>query len=114
MEKSKISKDNNEEISKINEKSHKCKFCEKRFSSKKKLTIHERIHTVEKSYECRFCEKKFTVGRYCKMHERTHVGEKNFQCSACGKSFTSSRNLKIHQKTHNSLAEIFKCYQCEK
>ena len=45
---------------------HHCRFCEKAFASKSKLTKHMKIQSEENPNECSYCDKDIKV----------HIGEK--------------------------------------
>ena len=57
-------------VEKSDEKPFSCSFCQKSFSKKITLQIHERIHTGEKPYSCDTCEKRFTRSFELTRHER--------------------------------------------
>ncbi|XP_069812513.1 gastrula zinc finger protein XlCGF71.1-like [Dendropsophus ebraccatus] len=55
---------------------------------------------AKKHFSCSECEKCFTEKAKLFVHERTHTGEKPFSCSECGKCFTQKPNLITHKKIH--------------
>ena len=78
--------------------SYECKTCQKRFTTKQQLKIHERIHTGEVPYECKTCKKRFKQITNLKRHEIIHTGEKPYECQNCKKRFSRSDKLKSHER----------------
>ena len=109
---SRMNKENKKESKRIlgKEKNFECGQCNKRFSNKTVLQIHERIHTGAKPYQCLSCKKSFSQRHNLKYHKRIHTGEKPYQCLTCKKTFSHSYNLKLHQRIHTGE----KPYECEK
>jgi len=124
-----------------NEKSkpHKCTVCDKRFSTKRYLLVHIRIHTEPKSYSCPHCEKCYNNSESLRVHmyihsmkhkcsecgkcfqcnadltrhRRIHSGEKPFECSVCGKRFSRGGYLTVHSRIHSG-EKPYKCNVCKK
>lgn len=119
------------------DKSFKCDYCKKIFSSSASLAKHHKMHNISTSlrvkcfqkalyskglsknlkmhslFECTFCKKLFAHKSNLTRHLRIHSGEKPFECNLCGKSFTSSSNLVQHISTH-AVQNPFKCGYCKK
>ncbi|KAM9333265.1 uncharacterized protein KZ484_018296 isoform 2-T2 [Pholidichthys leucotaenia] len=88
-----------------------CNTCGKRFSQKRYLPVHERIHTGVKPFSCEMCGHSFTTCSNLKSHVRIHTGEKPFCCETCGQRFNEHRKLKQHMRTHTG-EKPFSCETC--
>lgn len=80
------------------EKSFRCEVCQKMFTSRRQLLVHERIHSGKKPYKCKHCGQAFTQAGSRKIHERIHTNERPFICENCGKGFISSGVMRMHKK----------------
>ena len=123
-----VAKDNSD-------KTFKCDYCKKIFSSSTTLAKHHKMHNISlrvkcfqkalyskglsknlkmhSLFECTFCKKLFAHRSNLTRHLRIHSGDKPFECNLCGKSFTSSSNLVQHVSTH-AVQNPFKCGYCKK
>ncbi|XP_035537760.1 zinc finger protein 135-like [Morone saxatilis] len=94
-------------------KPFRCSVCGKRYSWKKSLTDHMRLHSEGKRFSCSVCNKTFQWRRDVVMHMRIHTGEKPFSCSFCGKRFAQNGNLTSHLRGHTG-EKPFACSICKK
>ncbi|CAI9552040.1 unnamed protein product, partial [Staurois parvus] len=83
------------------EKPYHCSECDKTFTSKRYLIIHQRVHTGEKPYQCSECDNKaFTVKSSLLTHQRIHTGEKSYHVLNVIKLLQKVRFLSRHQRAH--------------
>lgn len=62
---------------------HICSICERIFSSRATLTVHERHqHNSDDAmaFACATCDKRFVHKSQLRSHERRHTGETPFEC----------------------------------
>ncbi|XP_014871933.1 zinc finger protein 93-like isoform X2 [Poecilia latipinna] len=78
----------------------KCDICGRRYTRKRTLKKHYRIHTDERPFSCQLCRKSFSQSSSLTVHKRIHTGERPFLCQSCGKSFSQLSNLNRHKKNH--------------
>ena len=96
-----------------NEGEYPCFFCEKRFSCKTNLKLHERTHTGER-YFCNLCDKSFNMKLSLTCHQNKEcVKQIALSCDKCDKSFKLKANLKQHQKVNCLDEKLFPCDLCD-
>ncbi|CAH0546625.1 unnamed protein product [Brassicogethes aeneus] len=104
---------NKKEQSSLNEKSFKCKECNRKFKQKRQYLTHMSSHTGIKPHNCTICSKGFSYKWALNLHFRTHTGEKPYQCNICKKFYRSPGALNIHKRIHNN-DKRFPCKFCDR
>lgn len=96
------------------ERPYKCVDCPKDFASKYTLTAHMKIHSDRKRpYACQACPKTFYSHQNLAQHERTHTGVKEHVCGVCDRAFGTAHNLEVHKIVHTGY-KPFLCRTCGK
>ncbi|XP_019889784.1 zinc finger protein 135 isoform X3 [Ooceraea biroi] len=91
-----------------------CRFCDKKFHSRKSYWAHRRTHTSEKSYTCHVCGKQFTQSGSLYYHlKHVHDGVKNHACDICGRSFAMKTAMEDHRRIHTG-ERPYVCDSCGK
>ena len=82
----------------LNNKNYICDTCDKRFTMKSQLDIHQKtVHENLKAFKCDSCEKTFGQIGHLKRHFRVaHEKLRPHSCEHCGKSFGAKWNLNFH------------------
>lgn len=93
-----------------------CRFCEKKFSYKNNLKLHEtEVHTKTFRYFCDFCNRGHVrKDRLLEHLHSQHLKIRPYCCSVCGFAFTLQKNLKAHMEFKHSDApnEKYRCVHC--
>ncbi|XP_040187609.1 zinc finger protein 420-like isoform X2 [Rana temporaria] len=97
----------------IEVKLHRCKDCDKTFSTGMELLKHKKIiHRPENMFKCPFCENESTGALELILHIQVHNDDRPFHCEQCNFSTTDSFKLTRHKRTHTG-EKPFTCNVCE-
>eukprot|EP01083_Nonionella_stella_P088169 245535_1 len=106
----------------IHNKLYKCSFngiCQKAFSKRIDLFIHEKIHKKIRNEVCKYCDKRFVHPSNLKKHIKYIHGEgqeeqcKPFICKKCCKQFMRKDSLIKHLQCHLNRKDrtLFYCHE---
>lgn len=90
-----------------------CRFCSKKFSTRRMCTTHEQSHSEIFKYQCEICVKKFTTQDDLDDHikwDHDKVG----QCRYCGKQIDKPKALKNHELRHMQESNHHECIECKR
>ncbi|XP_050415179.1 zinc finger protein 41 [Patella vulgata] len=77
-----------------------CDVCQEEFYTKRSLCYHQtKRHKPKPDLACKICQKIFSDKPRLRMHELTHDKDASIKCESCRKTFYSSSNLNRHHKT---------------
>lgn len=95
----------------------KCEKCSYQTKNKALLIAHRGIH--DKKFKCETCQKNFSKKISLKLHQMHNkhgvcatAPEVTFACEKCGKAFSSKQYLRKHRKTPHE--KEVKCEECDK
>ena len=96
-----------------------CLLCEITFPSNAYLRTHIRkVHKKENKYSCNYCDKKFTSKQVLKLHDLKSCPNKfnkTVKCKYCDKPFQGKAALISHIQVHEiktSVSTKIKCHIC--
>ncbi|XP_041450502.1 uncharacterized protein LOC111068790 [Drosophila obscura] len=93
-----------------------CSLCQRLFSSKSSLKLHQRSHQANKRFQCDTCEYEASDHNAFRRHLATHRDRKRYACPHCDFRAIQSTAFRIHlQKRHpeQELSSIiYKCDLC--
>jgi len=82
-----------------------CPVCCKLYH-KSYLPIHMRSHSEGSSLECRYCDKTFASKIKLTAHVKTHTNGRPYSCRHCGKSYCTDTALRNHEASHDRSKRI--------
>eukprot|EP00117_Sycon_ciliatum_P037217 scpid35007/ scgid27879/ Zinc finger protein 324A; Zinc finger protein ZF5128 len=90
-----------------------CKICQKTFSRRRHLNVHEDMHTNTRRYSCEKCGAAFRDPAHLHHHRAVHSELRPHQCDKCDKAFKHGGQLHRHQQVHdNSPGNRHVCKEC--
>ena len=98
-------------------KPFKCDVCNKDFSQKSGLYLHnKRLHqTVGRPFKCDTCDKSYITSIELKSHiKHTHESTKNFFCKVCEVDILYNEKVAHINEYHNEKDGKVKCTKCDK
>ena len=95
-----------------------CKYCFKRFHSRKQMMAHvAAIHEGKaKKFVCENCPSSFMSTKSLEYHKHVFHSEtkEKVECEACGAIFGHQISLLRHEKIHEEINPTIKCKICDK
>ena len=90
-----------------------CTQCDYRTKNKKSFIRHLIKHSEERPFSCEKCGLAFKCKNTFNSHKRIHTGEKKYECGVCGKKFRAAVNLRTHERIHQNKPQAY-CNLCDK
>ena len=81
----------------------KCTFCNKVFTERKNLLVHERRHTNDFKSKCIICNKGAPSKSRLATHILSHTDLKLYECSVCHKRYKHKYTRDLHMKKIHKL-----------
>lgn len=98
----------------LDQKSHCCHLCGKKFRRNSHVNRHINIvHYGYKNFSCEYCQETFSSKFAKEEHLNIHTNNRPYMCDLCGKSFKQSASLYVHKMYHNQLYR-YTCNVCDK
>ncbi|CAL6082836.1 C2H2 type domain-containing protein [Hexamita inflata] len=86
--------------------SYACTKCDKQFTQRYHLRVHNMMHTGDKPHQCPICGKGFARKDVMKVHLLVHNEECDHACEVCGRKFKQKFHLTRHMNTHLEQQDI--------
>lgn len=80
------------------EKPFKCEFCGQEFRWRKAFKNHRYTHFT--AHRCKTCNKTFSSKEKLKVHQMLHRVENVYKCEVCADSFETHEEIEEHLKIH--------------
>lgn len=89
-----------------------CPVCEKVYL-RSSLVVHMRVHNGEKPFACKICNKRFSTKWNLELHNWTHQSRSNmpFKCQICKGAFFREPDFVAHMNAHRNY-KPFTCNVC--
>lgn len=89
-----------------------CPICEKVYL-RSSLVVHMRVHNGEKPFACKICNKRFSTKWNLELHNWTHQSRSNmpFKCHICKGAFFREPDFVAHLNAHRNY-KPFTCNIC--
>lgn len=96
---------------------HFCGICDKSFSSKFRLRLHNRTHHTKRTIKCNSCDKTFVDKNMLDEHissKHSSRAEKSLVCPTCQKQYNRTSRLRKHMTTHEPMQKdsVLICEPC--
>ncbi|XP_018427594.1 PREDICTED: transcriptional repressor CTCF-like [Nanorana parkeri] len=96
----------------IEVKLHRCKDCDKAFTTGMELLKHRKFHKPENLFKCPFCDTESSGALELILHIQVHDDDRPFRCEQCNFSTTDSFKLTRHKRIHTG-EKPFTCNICQ-
>ena len=90
-----------------------CTQCDYRTKNKSSFDRHLIKHSEERPFSCENCGLTFKDKAALNSHKKIHTGEKKYECAVCGKLFRLGVNLQTHERIHQNKPQAY-CNLCDK
>ena len=92
---------NDKGVNKEERRIWQCPECKKTCDSSASLRMHKQSRS--RSWKCHFCDKAFSRKCVLVVHERRHTGDRPVVCPVCQHTFTDRSIMRKHIQTHRAV-----------